>query len=129
MPHGMFTTRSVLIVEDEPLIAMMLEDFVEALGYDVAGGTDSVEGALARLEQGGFDMAILDVNLRGGAACWPVADALEAAGVPFLVSTGGHLHPSPERHAGVPTLVKPFTMDNVREALAQCEKAGAAENG
>jgi CheY-like chemotaxis protein len=109
---------SVLIVEDEPLIAMMLEDFVDTLGHVVAGTADNVDTALERVAAGGFDVAILDVHLRGGEPCWPVADALVDRDVPFLLATGGHVTPPPERHAGAPTLPKPFTMDGIDKALA-----------
>ena len=66
----------ILIVEDEPLIAMMLEDFLDVLDKQVAGTVDSVEDALARVAEGGIDAAILDVNLRGGQKSTPVAEAL-----------------------------------------------------
>jgi CheY-like chemotaxis protein len=108
---------SVLIIEDEPLIAMMLEDYIDGLGHRVAGAAESVEEALARVEAGGFDIAILDVHLRGGAPSWPVADALADRGVRFLVATGGHVEPPPERHAGAPILSKPFTIEGVKMAL------------
>jgi CheY-like chemotaxis protein len=113
----MIDPLTVLIVEDEPLIAMMLEDFIDGLGHRVAGAADSVEDALACVEAGGFDVAILDVHLRGGAPSWPVADALADRGVKFLVATGGHVEPPPERHAHAPVLSKPFTIDGVRAAL------------
>lgn len=107
---------SVLVIEDEPLIAMMLEDFVDLLGHTLAGTADSVAGALVRVGEGGFDVAILDVNLRDG-ACWPVADALTAADKPFVIATGGHVDPPPSQHAGARQLAKPFTMDGVKDAL------------
>jgi len=107
---------SVLVIEDEPLIAMMLEDFVDLLDHTHAGTADSVASGLALVGEGGFDVVILDVNLRDG-ACWPVADALVAAGKPFVLATGGHVEPPPAEHAGAPQLAKPFTMDSVRAAL------------
>ncbi len=107
---------SILVIEDEPLISMMLEDFVEVLGHRLAGSADSVAGALARIGEGGIDAAILDVNLRDG-ACWPVADALAGARIPFVVATGGHVDPPPAAHAEVPNLPKPYTIDGVRAAL------------
>ncbi|MDB5690095.1 MAG: response regulator receiver protein [Sphingomonas bacterium] len=113
----MVAPLSILIVEDEPLISMMLEDFVDTLGHRVAGTADTVEAALACVADGGFDVAILDVHLRGGEASWPVADALFERDVPFLLATGGHVTPPPARHALAPTLAKPFTMDGVRAAL------------
>jgi len=108
--------RSILIIEDEPLIAMMLEDFLESLGHVPAGTADNVEDALDCVVRGGFDLAILDVNL-GARECWPVADALAARRIPFILATGGHINPAPADHAGAPTLPKPFTLDSVREAL------------
>jgi DNA-binding response OmpR family regulator len=108
---------SVLIIEDEPLISMMMEDFVDMLGYSVAGAVDCVTDALGQVEAGGFDMAILDVHLRDG-VCWPVADALAARNIPFLIATGGHVEPPPAAHANAPQLAKPFTLDGVTAALA-----------
>lgn len=108
---------SVLIVEDEPLIAMMLEDFIDALGHVVAGSADSVATALDHIRDTPFDIAILDVHLRGGEASWPVADALADNGKAFVVATGGMIEPPPVRHARAPTLPKPFTLDRVETAL------------
>ena len=76
--------QRILIVEDEPLIAMMLEDFLEILERQLAGVADNVADALALIASGGVDGAILDVNLRGGEKSWPVADALAAQGLPFV---------------------------------------------
>jgi CheY-like chemotaxis protein len=115
---AMAAQLSILIVEDEPLIAMMLEDFVDTLGHVVAGTADNVDTALERVAAGGFDAVILDVHLRGGEACWPVADALVDRKVPFVLATGGHVTPPPARHADAPTLPKPFTMDSIDKALA-----------
>lgn len=112
------TMKRILIVEDEPLIAMMLEDFLDALDYGVAGSADSVAGALDLVEQGGCDAAILDVNLRGGEHSWPIADRLAEAGIPFVIATGGGGDTIAEAHRGRPVLSKPFTMDGVEKALA-----------
>ena len=113
----MATPLSILVVEDEPLIAMMLEDFIDGLGHRVAATADSVGDALGHAEAGGFDIAILDVHLRDGEPSWPVADALADRGIAFLIATGGHVEPPPPRHAAVPQLAKPFTMEAVRSAL------------
>jgi CheY-like chemotaxis protein len=111
------TTRNVLIVEDEPLIAMMLEDFLDSLGHNVAGVAESVPEALARIDQGGFDAAIVDVHLKGDHV-WPVADRLADEGIGFVLATGGHIEPPPARHANVPVLSKPYTIDSIEPALA-----------
>jgi CheY-like chemotaxis protein len=110
--------RSVLIVEDEPLISMMLEDFLDSLGHRIAGTCESVPEALARLGEGGFDVAILDVNLKGE-RIWPVADRLIEMGVPYILATGGHIEPPPAAHANAPVLSKPFTIDAIEPALRE----------
>jgi CheY-like chemotaxis protein len=109
--------RSILIVEDEPLIAMMLEDFLESMGHKVVGTCDTVEEALRHVEAGGFDVAIIDIQLREGKKVWPVADLLAATGKPFVLATGGHVEPPPERHASAPVLAKPYTIESIEPAL------------
>ena len=111
------STQRILIVEDEPLIAMMLEDFLEALDREQAGSADNVADALALVEKGGIDAAILDVNLRNGEQSWPIADALAELGIPFILATGGGGDSIAETHRHRPTLSKPFTMDAVEKAL------------
>ena len=113
----MSARKRILIVEDEPLIAMMLEDFLDVLEQGVAGSVDTVAGALERVGQGGIDAAILDVNLRGGEKSTPIAEALADAGVPFVFATGGSDESVDERFRDRPVLQKPFTMDGVRKAL------------
>lgn len=115
----MDTPRSILIVEDEPMIAMMLEDFLESLGHRVVGTCDSVEVALGFVEKGGFDVAIIDVQLKDGERVWPVADRLAEAGTPFVLATGGYVEAPPEAHAAAPVLAKPYTIDAIEPALAQ----------
>ena len=109
--------QQILIVEDEPLIAMMLEDFLDVLDKRSAGIADNVASALARIEQGGIDAAILDLNLRGGEKSTPVAEALAAKGIPFLFATGGSDDSVDPRFRDRPCLGKPFTMDGVQQAL------------
>jgi CheY-like chemotaxis protein len=117
--------RSVLIVEDEPLIAMMLEDFLDSLGHEVAGSCDNLADALGRVEEGGFDVAILDVNLNGQQV-WPVADRLAARGIPYVLATGGHIEPPPATHAEAPVLAKPYTLDAIEPVLAEACGAKSA---
>jgi len=108
--------RSILVVEDEPLIAMMLEDFLESLGHSVSATCESVSDALAEADKGGFDVAILDVNLKGESV-WPVAERLRDRQIPFVLATGGHVDPPPAKFANVPVIEKPYTVDRVTPAL------------
>ena len=102
----------ILIVEDEPLIAMMLEDFIASLGHDVAGPCETVAEALATIAEKDFDLAILDVNLKGESV-WPVATALRERGIPFVLASGGHVEPPPAEFADTPMIEKPYTIDRV----------------
>ena len=113
----MTSPKRILVVEDEPLIAMMLEDFLEVLEKDIAGTADSVVTAHALIEKGGIDAAILDVNLRGGEKSGPIADELAARNIPFVFATGGSADSELGVHSGRPRLQKPFTMDGVAKAL------------
>jgi DNA-binding response OmpR family regulator len=107
----------ILIVEDEPLIAMMLEDFLVELGKTHVATCDSIDGALAAIDAEQVDAAILDINLSGGEKTWPVADALAAKNIPFVLSSGGEdAHPA---YADRPRLAKPYTMDGLAAALAK----------
>lgn len=108
--------QRILIVEDEPLIAMMLEDFLEALGREHVATCDSVQSSLATIADEHPDAAIVDINLSGGEKSWPVADDLAARGIPFILSSGGQ--ETIEGHADRPRLTKPYTMEGVEAALA-----------
>lgn len=109
--------RNILIVEDEPLIAMMLEDFILSLGHGVTANCENVSTALAAVSAGGFDLAILDVNLKGESV-WPVATALRANGIPFVLASGGHVDPPPAEFANVTMIEKPYTIDRVSPIIA-----------
>ena len=107
MPARMSVSRSILIVEDEPLIAMMLEDFLESLGHSISATCDTVECALEEVDKGGFELAILDVNLKGKNV-WPVAALLRAKNVPFVIATGGHVDPPPPEFNDAPVIEAAF---------------------
>jgi len=82
-----FSGRRVLVVEDEVLVAWLLEDMLADLGCAVVGPAVSVKQALAMIDAEAIDVAVLDVNLNGQLS-YPIADALAARGVPFVFSTG-----------------------------------------
>jgi CheY-like chemotaxis protein len=106
----------VLLVEDEGLVAMMLEDLLEDLGCEVAGSLASVGAALAWIEAGGSaDMALLDVNL-SGEPVFPVADALKARGVPYAFATGYDEGHDP-RFKDAPLLGKPIRQERLEALL------------
>jgi CheY-like chemotaxis protein len=110
--------RRLLIVEDEALVAMMIEDMLSDLGCVVVDVAGSVARGLALTEDAAtqLDAAVLDVNL-GGETVYPVAEKLALAGVPFVFSTGYGLAGVAPRFAGVPTLAKPFNSTTLAAAL------------
>ena len=112
----MSASLSILVVEDEPLIAMMLEDFLESLGHKVHATCESVGEAERAVDSGGFELAILDVNLKGESV-WPVATRLREKKVPFVLATGGHVDPPPAEFDAVPVIEKPYTIDRVSPAI------------
>jgi CheY-like chemotaxis protein len=106
----------ILVVEDEGLVAMLIEDLLDDAGCEVAGSVGSVAQAIAWLEAGGeADAALLDVNL-GGEPVWPVADALAARGVPFAFTTG-YDHLDEPRFQNAPLLGKPIKAARLEEML------------
>lgn len=114
--------RRVAIVEDEVLIAILLEDILDMLGCDVVGPATTLAEAGALLDGGKpLDMAILDVNL-GSDPVYPVADKLMAAGVEVIFATGSHRSVLPERFAGCKILEKPYAFSAVEHAVGALTK-------
>ena len=110
--------RRVLVVEDETMVAWLLEDMLADLGCAVVGPAARVNQALAMLDAEAIDAAVLDVNLKGQKS-YPVADALAARGVPFVFSTGYNKHSLPKRYQSFPMLQKPFDRLKLGDTLAK----------
>ena len=112
-----FADRRVLIVEDESLVAMLLETILEDMGCVPVGPAATVEEGLQMASEGEpVDAALLDVNV-AGKQVFPIAEALRERGVPFVFSTGYGEGGLPDEWRGQPTLQKPFTEAAVRDAL------------
>ena len=108
--------RRILIVEDESMIAMMLEDFLKELGWEVVGWAGGTEQALAMARDADLDAVLLDVNL-GGHDTFAVADILRERHIPFVFATGYSKDGVADRFRGVPTLTKPFHCNELDRAL------------
>jgi CheY-like chemotaxis protein len=106
----------LLLVEDEAMVAMMIEDMLTDLGCVVVDVAGSMAKGLALADKLQIDGAVLDVNL-GGEKVYPVADALMAKGVPFIFSTGYSTTRIDAGYAGVPVLAKPYARDNLEKQL------------
>ena len=114
----MLSQRRILVVEDEMLVLMSIETMLEDLGCTTIESSATVAGALALLENASFDAAILDVNLDGERS-YPVADALIAAGIPFVFSTGYGDNGDRSDLAGRPVLRKPYLPTNLKDHLVR----------
>jgi len=104
---GGLAGRSILVVEDEMLLAMDIEELVRAAGCTVIGPVGTVSDAMRKLREVRPDGAILDVNI-SGEMVFPIADALHEAGIPFMIVTGYTREHVPERHRERPFLQKPY---------------------
>lgn len=100
----------ILIVEDEPLIAFELIEYLTGLGYDVTGPMADVASAMAALDATPFEAAVLDANL-GRETSQPIAARLREDGVPFVVVTGYSRTQHPALFAGAPFLSKPVNIE------------------
>lgn len=107
----------VLVVEDEYLVAMLVEEMLEGLGYEVAQVAATLDSAMTAATHASFDVAILDINLNGNASA-PIAEILRERQIPFIFATGYGPASIDDRFAGTPTLQKPFYEDDLRKTLA-----------
>jgi len=112
-----FEGLRVLVVEDEPVVAMYLEDLLDALGCVIIGPASRLADGLELAEQGLFDVAILDINL-GGERSTPIAEALRARGLPFAFASGYGVPPE-GFGAEVPMIEKPYREAQVAGALGR----------
>lgn len=112
--------RSVLLVEDELLVALDIEQVLKTAGFRVLGPVSSVTSALALLKTEKPDAAILDLNLRGELVT-PVARRLREMGVPFVLSTAyNHLRADDEEaFSGVANLGKPMASARCVQVLGE----------
>jgi|HubBroStandDraft_6_1064221.scaffolds.fasta_scaffold616482_2 CheY-like chemotaxis protein len=109
--------RRVLIVEDEALIAFVLEDIVRDLGYEVAAVASTLETAMAT-EPDSFDLAILDVQLNG-MEVYPFAETLMSRGIPYIFASGNGRLAIPDAHRATVLLPKPFRQEALLHALGR----------
>jgi CheY-like chemotaxis protein len=106
----------VLVVEDEAPIALQLEDMLTELGSVVVGPASRVRQALQFLEDQPVDAAVLDLNI-AGELVYPVADALEGKGLPYIFATGYGVSGLAEPYRSRAVLEKPFFRRDLLRAM------------
>lgn len=110
-------TRRILVAEDEAMISMLVEDYLDLLGYEIAGPCATGQDCNALLAAGDrIDGALLDCNL-GDGPVWPVARQLQERGIPFIFATGDGGHGVPADLHGAPILGKPYLFDALQRKL------------
>ena len=118
-PSGRLSDLSVLLVEDNYLVALAMERTLAEFGCRVIGPVASVEEGARLAEQAFMDGAILDINIRGGTS-QPIAEALERRGLPYFFITGyGSPQMLPDRLRRVFRLSKPVNTRRLFEAMTQ----------
>lgn len=122
--NGTSEVRRVLIVEDEPLLALDLQDMLAELGCLVIGTATRIERALTLAEGSEFELAILDINLAGSNS-FPVADMLRKRRKPFIFTTGYGAAGLVDGYRGTPLLTKPFGLRELEKVVIKALTAAA----
>ncbi len=112
----------ILIVEDEPMLAFVLEELLIDAGFEIAGVATKLPAALAIIESGVCDAAILDANL-GGVSAGPAAAALAARGLPCLIVSGYSPDQLSGDFTGALCLQKPCRPERLLQALRSILRA------
>ncbi|MFL6829342.1 MAG: response regulator [Sphingomicrobium sp.] len=110
------TGRRILLVEDSPVVGPFTADLLADLGCEVVGPAPNMAVARELVEGAGFDAAMMDVHIRGERV-FPLCELLEAAGVPFVLTSGYADWAMPDKWRDRPRLQKPYTIEQVKEAL------------
>lgn len=108
----------MLVVEDEILIAMLMEDFLLELGHTVIGPMTRLETAMKAAAEEDADFGILDVNLSGQTS-YPVAETLQGRNIPFVFATAYDTEGVRDDFREVGILRKPVALEDLRAVLSQ----------
>ena len=115
MTNGL-ASRRILVIEDSPVVAPFTVDILGELGCEVVGPAPNMAVARELVEAGGFDAALMDIHIRGDRV-FPLCEALAGKGVPFVLTSGYADWAMPEEWRDRPRLQKPYTIEQVEEAL------------
>ncbi|RPF71112.1 response regulator [Aurantiacibacter spongiae] len=112
-------SKKIMIVEDDGMIAMLLEDILDALGYEIVGPAGSIPSALEILDDCQPDAAIVDLRL-GEHDSYPVMDRLRELDIPFAVASGYGADIDRSRSGSETVIIpKPYVLEDVERALGE----------
>jgi len=111
--HGL----RILVVEDEPYLAIAIAEAMRARGAEVIGPVGTLEEAMRAVASHWIDRAVIDIDLSGEMS-FEVTDRLEAAGIPYVLATGFSPEALPERLRGKPRLEKPYRIEALAGLIA-----------
>src|SRR5215210_2710688 len=117
----------VLVIEDEALVAMLIEDMIHDSGDEMVGSASRLSDALVLVQEARADVALLDINL-GGVLAYPVADVLRQRGVPIVFTSGYGSAGLIERFQDCPILDKPFDQHSLEKAIHTVVKSNACSS-
>ncbi len=117
----------VLLVEDEALVAMMIQETLAEFGFQVLGPVSTASEALTAARERHVDAAVLDINL-GDGLVYTVAEILAKRGVPFVFVTGYDADSVDSRFDGIPVLQKPIERESLQKIFRQRRARAAAAN-
>jgi len=117
--------RRIMIVEDEALVAMILEDQLQEIGLSIVATCASVAEAMMAIERSAPDAAILDVNL-GGQLVYPVADRLMDLSIPFVFVTGYGRESIDRRYDSIQVLEKPVERQVLESVFTKARSSSDA---
>lgn len=106
-----------IFVEDDFLLAETLREGLESIGCAVLAQASNLRDGLQLAKSNEFDFAVVDIDLKGEMA-FPLLDALDDRGIPFVIATGALLEDIPARHADAPRLPKPYDLQELRGVVA-----------
>jgi CheY-like chemotaxis protein len=112
----------ILVVEDEDLVAMLVQDMVEEVGHKVVATAARLERAMTNAAQASIDFAILDLNLHGHET-YEVAAVLSERKIPFIFTTGYSDDGIDQNWRNVPTVLKPFQSMDLLAAIDRATQA------
>ena len=110
--------QRILLVEDDFLIAALVEDMLADLGHEVTAMAERLDAAVALAQNGCFDLALLDLRI-GAVLGYPVADVLIARRIPFAFVTGQGVGGVDPAYASAPILQKPFRLEDLAAMIGR----------